>query len=244
MTHRVRCWFAAIACEVKIKTFLREHSNAEQAALVELLLENPRDWSLAAAALFDKPLKIVGGRSLKDEDDKSLWKGVIDLFERRNALAHRGKIPTQAQALACLSTSRKVFGWLALGSKDGSEPAGASQFKTASTESPPRKRSTATSASPGATGSAGAPNPAPAKPQRRSPSPDPPASRSRTADAIKSGVLAALAAGHAMTAGEVAKATGLSRSTVTTTLSRLAKSGEVAKSERAYEAVSPSKPAA
>ena len=109
---------AAIACEVKIKTFLREHSSAEQAALVELLLQNPRDWSLAAAALFDKPLKIVGGRSLKDEDDKSLWKGVTDLFERRNALAHRGKIPAETQALACLSTGRKVFSWLELVSKD------------------------------------------------------------------------------------------------------------------------------
>lgn len=37
-----------------------------------------------------------------------------------------------------------------------------------------------------------------------------------------------------MTAGEVAAATGLPTATVSTTLSRLAKSGEVLKAERGY----------
>jgi DNA-binding IclR family transcriptional regulator len=37
-----------------------------------------------------------------------------------------------------------------------------------------------------------------------------------------------------MTAGEVAKATGLGRGTVSTTLSKLTKSGEVAKADRGY----------
>jgi CRP-like cAMP-binding protein len=37
-----------------------------------------------------------------------------------------------------------------------------------------------------------------------------------------------------MTAGEVAAATGLARGTVSTTLSKLAKSGEVLKAERGY----------
>ena len=45
---------AAVACEVKIRAFLRTSATAEQAPLMELLLSNPRDWSLAAAALFDK----------------------------------------------------------------------------------------------------------------------------------------------------------------------------------------------
>lgn len=52
--------------------------------------------------------------------------------------------------------------------------------------------------------------------------------------ATKARVLAALADGKPMTAGEVAKATGLQRATVSTTLSRLAKSGEVVKAERGY----------
>jgi DNA-binding IclR family transcriptional regulator len=38
-----------------------------------------------------------------------------------------------------------------------------------------------------------------------------------------------------MTAGEVAAATGLERATVSTTLSKLAKSGEVRKAERGYQ---------
>ena len=52
--------------------------------------------------------------------------------------------------------------------------------------------------------------------------------------ATKASVLAALAGGEAMTAGEVADKTGLARATVSTTLSKLAKSGEVAKAERGY----------
>jgi len=38
-----------------------------------------------------------------------------------------------------------------------------------------------------------------------------------------------------MTAGEVATATGLGRGTVSTTLSKLAKSGEVTKAARGYQ---------
>ena len=52
--------------------------------------------------------------------------------------------------------------------------------------------------------------------------------------ATKAKVLAALSDGKAMTAGEVAAATGLARPTVSTTLSKLAKSGEVRKADRGY----------
>jgi hypothetical protein len=59
--------------------------------------------------------------------------------------------------------------------------------------------------------------------------------RRRTAPgATKARVLEALSNGKAMTAGEVASATGLARPTVSTTLSKLAKSGEVLKAERGY----------
>jgi DNA-binding IclR family transcriptional regulator len=53
-------------------------------------------------------------------------------------------------------------------------------------------------------------------------------------------VLAALAGGEAMTAGEVAAKAGLARATVSTTLSKLAKTGEVQKAERGYR-LAPSK---
>ena len=68
-----------------------------------------------------------------------------------------------------------------------------------------------------------------------------PAARSprRTAPgATKASVLAALAGGEAMTAGQVAEKTGLARPTVSTTLSKLAKSGEVQKAERGYRIAS------
>jgi len=51
----------------------------------------------------------------------------------------------------------------------------------------------------------------------------------------KGAVLAALASGEAMTASQVAEATGLGRASVSTTLSKLAKSGEVRKAARGYE---------
>ena len=69
--------------------------------------------------------------------------------------------------------------------------------------------------------------------------------RARTATAVgtstrtapgstKTTVLTSLPSDGGMTAGEVAKATGLGRASVSTTLSKLAKSGEVVKAERGY----------
>jgi DNA-binding transcriptional ArsR family regulator len=53
--------------------------------------------------------------------------------------------------------------------------------------------------------------------------------------ATKTAVLAALGSGGAMTAGEVANATGLGRASVSTTLSKLAKAGQVTKADRGYQ---------
>ena len=67
------------------------------------------------------------------------------------------------------------------------------------------------------------------------------ATSSRTASgATKASVLAALAGGDAMTAGQVATKAGLARPTVSTTLSKLAKTGEVEKAERGYRLTSAS----
>jgi DNA-binding MarR family transcriptional regulator len=52
--------------------------------------------------------------------------------------------------------------------------------------------------------------------------------------ATKASVLAALSRGEAMTAGQVATKAGLARPTVSTTLSKLAKTGEVQKAARGY----------
>ena len=50
----------------------------------------------------------------------------------------------------------------------------------------------------------------------------------------KAKVLAALSSDQALTAGDVAKATGLARPTVSTTLSKLSKTGAVVKADRGY----------
>ena len=55
--------------------------------------------------------------------------------------------------------------------------------------------------------------------------------------------LAALANGQAMTASEVAAKAGLGRATVSTTLSKLAKSGEVQKAQRGYQLAPTASPA-
>ncbi len=60
--------------------------------------------------------------------------------------------------------------------------------------------------------------------------------RARTVPgATKTAVLGALGNGNAMTAGEIAAATGLARASVSTTLSKLATSGEIAKAARGYQ---------
>ena len=64
-----------------------------------------------------------------------------------------------------------------------------------------------------------------------------------TSGATKTAVLEALAGGEAMTASEVAAKAGLGRATVSTTLSKLAKSGEVQKAQRGYRLAPTASPA-
>jgi biotin operon repressor len=71
-------------------------------------------------------------------------------------------------------------------------------------------------------------------PARRTRQPATRSARRTAPGATKASVLAALAGGDALTAGQVADKTGLSRATVSTTLSKLAKNGEVQKAERGY----------
>ncbi len=80
---------------------------------------------------------------------------------------------------------------------------------------------------PGASSTTNAAGPADGRPAARSP-------RRTAPGATKAAVLAALDGGEPMTAGEVAAKAGLARPTVSTTLTKLAKSGEVQKVERGY----------
>jgi hypothetical protein len=103
---------AAIATEVKVKEPLVRLASTEQRPVLDLVLENPRDWSVAAIALFDKALDAVAGRSLRTED-KPLYTAVKTLFEHRNRVAHRGDI-TLEQSLVRddINAAIKVAGWL------------------------------------------------------------------------------------------------------------------------------------
>ena len=113
------------------------------------------------------------------------------------------------QLLAEVDKLRRAL--MALGSSDGAAPAAETPAPKPSTAKPARRaRTTAASKQPSASGRA-------------------------ASGATKSAVLNALSDGKAMTAGEVASATGLGRASVSTTLSKLAKSGEVAKADRGYQ---------
>ncbi len=78
--------------------------------------------------------------------------------------------------------------------------------------------------------------PAAEPPAGESPAADPAGSAARPASgATRHAVLAALVGGSAMTAGEVATATGLGRASVSATLSELAKAGELRNAARGYQ---------
>ncbi len=135
----------------------------------------------------------------------------------------------------------------ALGSRDASAAASPkTRFSAAQTPSPRRaKAALSPAASPRQTKRSRAGKPGAASSSRQS------TSRSTTPagaagdgarsapGATKRAVLAALADGKAMIAGEIATATGLGRPSVSTTLSRLAKTGQLTKVARGYQIASP-----
>jgi CRP-like cAMP-binding protein len=132
----------------------------------------------------------------------------------------------------------------ALSSRETSTPATTS---ASSSRTQTRRRARSTPAAPtpvrkrarsgaSAASATAAPAPRPARSRATKPSTAPANASVRTArGATKTAVLAALSNREAMTAGEVANATGLGRASVSTTLSKLAKTGEVTKAARGYQ---------
>lgn len=109
----------------------------------------------------------------------------------------------------------------------------------------PKPKSTPKSASkrtpkPAERSALAAPEPRADAPRQRAPSSGEASLRARTAPgSTKAKVLGALSTDRAMTAGDVAKATGLARGTVSPTLTKLAKTGEISKAERGYRLPAP-----
>lgn len=102
---------AAIAAEVRVKQALRSAATDGARPLVDVLLDNPRDVSLAAANLFDKAMQAVCGRSLR-VDDHELFKDVESLFQVRNSVAHHANRPTAERGARAVQAAVGAFAWL------------------------------------------------------------------------------------------------------------------------------------
>jgi hypothetical protein len=102
---------AAVAVEVKTKATLRRVTPADKADLIDLILDNPRDVSVAAVNLLHKTMDASIGRSLQ-RDDAGLFKAAERLFKVRNGIAHRGEEPAVQEARELLDAAVRVFDWL------------------------------------------------------------------------------------------------------------------------------------
>jgi biotin operon repressor len=134
----------------------------------------------------------------------------------------------------------------ALGGDGGSRSASSGSSSAAATKAPARaSRSSASRARGGATRSTATRTRSAASRSSSSSSSGSAGSRA-AAGGTKDSVLKALGAadGKALTASEVASATGLGRASVSTTLSKLARAGEVEKAERGYRLSKGGTPAA
>lgn len=102
---------AAVAVEVKAKATLRRVTPADKADFLDLVLDNPRDISVAAVNLLHKTMKASVGRSLQS-DDPDLFKAAARLFTVRNGIAHRGEEPAVEEARELVDAAVRIFGWL------------------------------------------------------------------------------------------------------------------------------------
>ena len=103
--------YAAIACELKVKSTLIDLAGPDQRALVDLMIGKSREFTQAVAALFDKGCMAVGGSSMR-EDNRKLFKALTELFQDRNVIAHRGQSPDMARVRTHVSTAQSAFEWL------------------------------------------------------------------------------------------------------------------------------------
>jgi hypothetical protein len=102
---------AAIAVEVRIRRTLRTLATPSQGALVELLVANPRDWSLSAHSCFSKGIPAVYQRDLGAEF-KELGRKVQSLFEARNKVAHMGTPVSHDKATEHVRTAGRALRFL------------------------------------------------------------------------------------------------------------------------------------
>jgi hypothetical protein len=85
--HR-KVLMTAVAVETAVKEMLIRTARPDQVALINLLLNNPRDYSMSLISLFDAAAHAVRGRSLRS-DNKELYKTIDALIMNRNRIVHK-----------------------------------------------------------------------------------------------------------------------------------------------------------
>jgi len=103
---------AAIAVELRTKRLLRTLAGPDRALLLELLLDNPNDWSMAAHRLFKKAIPQMLGRDMGPEH-RALSKRVERLFVDRNLIAHKGASVSREGAVSHVDTAWEAFDFMA-----------------------------------------------------------------------------------------------------------------------------------
>lgn len=114
---------AAIACEAKVKETLQTCSRAELLPMVDLFINHPRDFTVAALSLFTDVMKVVMGRSLKEEN-AGLAKRIGKLFEHRNAIAHsKSNAPSDDDLRDGVEAAKLALDWLDQVQRSAARPA-------------------------------------------------------------------------------------------------------------------------
>lgn len=120
---RVGILYAALACEVFIKSFLEEQAKGCAPILTWLTSACNPDNPAPVYVLYDLGLRMVGRRPLTKKENKGLDKEFRELFKARNDITHRGNITTVTGGYTheqAISTARKVIDWVERGSLIGS----------------------------------------------------------------------------------------------------------------------------
>jgi hypothetical protein len=98
---------AAIACELKSKTTMRDKVAFERLPLVESVIRTFRP----TADLLDQPMLGALGVSLATHDP-DLYGAIRELFTMRNRIAHHGQDPQEAKANEAIRAASRLFEWL------------------------------------------------------------------------------------------------------------------------------------
>ena len=111
--HQRAVVLAAIASEVGIKQRLRELASENQMALLDVILNNPREVTQSPPQLLNKTCLAVAGVSLSNEDDVFFKDVERRLFTLRNKVVHGGLLPSEEQARRAVEIATRLSEWLA-----------------------------------------------------------------------------------------------------------------------------------